>query len=148
MPFRSASTNFDMDAVRVQIATSSFMHCTITIILFYIMNGRPILSGMQATSWLSGIMVALVCLLICHNPRDNIESELLKTGMMTETDLEIMKLKGFNGKAEKSKLIGEDLEARKKISHHEEAHKQHRFRRRPNNRISPLTVPFEGPFKT
>jgi len=132
-----------MDAVRLLF----FYAFLSTLILLNIMNGRPMLSGMQAISWLSGIMVALVCLLICHNPRDNIESELLKTGMMTETDLEIMKLKGFSDKSEKTKLIVEDLEARKKNSHHEEAQKQHRFRRRPNNRISPLTVPFEGPFK-
>ena len=40
---------------------------------------------------LSGAMIVLTCLLICYNPRDSIETELLKTGVMTEDDVETMR---------------------------------------------------------
>ena len=48
----------------------------------------------QLIACLSGTMIIFTCLLICYNPRDNIEMELLKTGVMTQDDLEtIQKLK-------------------------------------------------------
>lgn len=37
---------------------------------------------------LAGFLLILSCLLICFNPRDEIEQELLKTGVMTEEDVE------------------------------------------------------------
>jgi hypothetical protein len=54
----------------------------------------PTLLILRSISILSGIMVICTCLLICYNPRDDIEIELLKTGVMTEEDVEnIRKLK-------------------------------------------------------
>mmetsp|Transcript_6267 Transcript_6267/g.11846 ORF Transcript_6267/g.11846 Transcript_6267/m.11846 type:complete len:378 (-) Transcript_6267:334-1467(-) len=48
----------------------------------------PTLLILRSLSILSGIMVTFTCLLICYNPRDDIEIELLKTGVMTEEDVE------------------------------------------------------------
>ena len=42
---------------------------------------------LQAFLSFSGVMIILTCLLICYNPRDEIEIELLKTGVMTEDDI-------------------------------------------------------------
>jgi hypothetical protein len=54
----------------------------------------PSLLILRSISILSGMMVICTCLLICYNPRDDIEIELLKTGVMTEEDVEnIRKLK-------------------------------------------------------
>jgi hypothetical protein len=54
----------------------------------------PTVLILRSISILSGIMVICTCLLICYNPRDDIEIELLKTGVMTEEDVEnIRKLK-------------------------------------------------------
>lgn len=49
---------------------------------------------MRFVTCFTSIMVIFTCLLICYNPRDEIEIELLKTGVMTEEDIEtIRKLK-------------------------------------------------------
>lgn len=52
---------------------------------------QPGILGLKCISILSMIMLTLNCLLICFNPRDDIEVELLKTGVMTEADLEQIK---------------------------------------------------------
>lgn len=52
---------------------------------------QPGILGLKCISILSIIMLVLNCLLICFNPRDDIEIELLKTGVMTEDDLEQIK---------------------------------------------------------
>lgn len=36
-------------------------------------------------------MLVLSCLLICFNPRDDIEIELLKSGVMSEEDIEAIR---------------------------------------------------------
>lgn len=51
-------------------------------------------------------MISLTLLLICYNPRDNIESELIKTGAMTEMDIAQVKMRRVSNK-EKQKLIAE-----------------------------------------
>ena len=54
----------------------------------------PALQGLRFLTALSVVMIVFTCLLICYNPRDDIEVELLKTGVMTEEDVEaIRKLK-------------------------------------------------------
>ena len=40
---------------------------------------------------LSALMLVLSCLLICFNPRDEIEIELLKTGVMSQEDVEAIR---------------------------------------------------------
>lgn len=52
---------------------------------------QPAILGLKCISILSIVMLVLNCLLICFNPRDDIEIELLKTGVMTEADLEQIK---------------------------------------------------------
>lgn len=55
---------------------------------------EPALQGLAFVAILAAIMIIFTCLLICYNPRDDIEIELLKTGVMTEEDVEtIRKLK-------------------------------------------------------
>ena len=52
----------------------------------------------QFVQVLSAIMIILSCLLICYKPRDEIEIELLKTGVMTEQDVKTFReLKLENG---------------------------------------------------
>lgn len=47
--------------------------------------------GLRFVSFLTLTMVIFTCLLICYNPRDDLEIELLKTGVMTEEDIETIK---------------------------------------------------------
>lgn len=55
---------------------------------------QPTLLALLFVSFLASIMIIFTLLLICYNPRDDIEIELLKTGVMTEEDIEtIHKLK-------------------------------------------------------
>lgn len=66
---------------------------------------RPFTVGIQFVAWLAGIMIMLTCLLICYNPRDDLEHELIKTGVMTEDDIEQIKESRRKGQ-EKQSLIG------------------------------------------
>ena len=60
---------------------------------------HSLLISLRLISIISAIMVTLTCLLICYNPRDDIEIELLKTGVMTEEDVDaIRKLKKSSGR--------------------------------------------------
>ena len=60
---------------------------------------HSLLIFLRLISIISAIMVTLTCLLICYNPRDDIEIELLKTGVMTEEDVDaIRKLKKSSGR--------------------------------------------------
>ena len=55
---------------------------------------KPITLFVKFLTYYSFIMVVFTCLLICYNPRDEIEVELVKTGVMTDEDIEaIQKLK-------------------------------------------------------
>ena len=94
----------------------------------------PALNGLRFITCLTVLLIIFTCLLICYNPRDDIEIELLKTGVMTEEDVEtIRKLKlqrNFsydkgNGKGQHSI----DLDA---------IHNQHQTR---SSRIQSLTQP-------
>jgi hypothetical protein len=51
----------------------------------------PALKVLRFVTFLAITMIILTCLLICYNPRDDIEIELLKTGVMTEEDVETIK---------------------------------------------------------
>ena len=42
-------------------------------------------------SFLASILIIFICLLVCYNPRDEIEVELLKTGVMTDEDIETIR---------------------------------------------------------
>ena len=70
---------------------------------------RPSLYVLRILSVLSAAMVVGTCLLICYNPRDDIEIELFKTGVMTEEDIKtVRKLKESSGRSfnyEKGKRI-------------------------------------------
>ena len=55
---------------------------------------KPTTLFVKFLAFYSLIMVVCTCLLICYNPRDEIEVELVKTGVMTDEDIEaIQKLK-------------------------------------------------------
>ena len=45
-------------------------------------------TALRAIATLSAIMSILTCLLICYNPRDDIESELYKSGVLSSADVE------------------------------------------------------------
>jgi len=60
---------------------------------------RPTIAFLRFISFLSLSMIVGTCLLICYNPRDDLEVELLKTGVMTEEDVNtIRKLKRISGR--------------------------------------------------
>ena len=57
----------------------------------------PTIAFLRLISIISATMVIGTCLLICYNPRDDIELELLKSGVMTEEDIRtIRKLKSIS----------------------------------------------------
>ena len=72
--------------------------------IFVIYSNRPLYTGLQAIAWTSALMIMLTILLICYNPRDDIEKELLKTGALTEDDIEKVKEKRISD-IEKQKLL-------------------------------------------
>jgi hypothetical protein len=56
----------------------------------------PTIAFLRLISIISATMIIGTCLLICYNPRDDIELELLKSGVMTEEDVNaIRKLKSM-----------------------------------------------------
>lgn len=83
--------------VEEQLSTCPYNQCRFQVLKearSMIKNGVTLL---QVFACLSIIMIIFTCLLICYNPRDEIEIELLKTGVMTEDDIEtIKKLKNDN----------------------------------------------------
>eukprot|EP00804_Cyclotella_cryptica_P007977 CCRYP_016004-RC/>CCRYP_016004-RC protein AED:0.16 eAED:0.16 QI:481/1/1/1/0.71/0.62/8/121/335 len=85
-----------------------------------------------AVCFLSAFMLVLSCLLICFNPRDDIEIELLKSGVMTEDDIEaIRRLKeSRNVKTERGGKINFD-------SLHKQNDGKFGYSRKRLNRISP-----------
>lgn len=57
----------------------------------------PTIAFLRLVSIISATMIIGTCLLICYNPRDDIELELLKSGVMTEEDVNtIRKLKSMS----------------------------------------------------
>jgi hypothetical protein len=55
---------------------------------------RVLLAMFRVLLALSALTIAIIilsCLLICYNPRDAIEIELFKTGVMTEEDVELVR---------------------------------------------------------
>jgi len=75
---------------------------------------RPFSVGIQFVAWLAGIMIVLTCLLICYNPRDDLEHELIKTGIMTEDDIEQIK-ESRRKSQEKLSLISKRGSSRKSM---------------------------------
>jgi hypothetical protein len=85
-------------------------------------------------------MLVLSCLLICFNPRDEIEVELLKTGVMTEDDVEaIRRLKESRSVTEKrgSRISFESLNTLKKEQRSKD--KMFGLTRKRMNRVSPTS---------
>lgn len=71
--------------------TSAGMFALLLFITYdenYVIANSPFVTCVQFISYLSGIMILFTCLLICYNPRDDIEVELMKTGVMTEREIE------------------------------------------------------------
>ena len=70
---------------------------------------RPASRILTFIAYLSGMMIILTCLLICYNPRDEIEVELLKTGVMTDSDLQTIRklksMKKFDGNGSRKRTI-------------------------------------------
>lgn len=52
---------------------------------------RPAKLAAEFVCLLSAVMLILSCLLICFNPRDDIEIELLKSGVMSEEDIDAIR---------------------------------------------------------
>ena len=68
-----------------------YNRCRIPILDHLRMLIGPLLKSLRALCIISAIMIVFTCLLICYNPRDAIEIELLKTGVMTDEDVEAIK---------------------------------------------------------
>ena len=92
------------------------------------------------------LILILSCLLICYNPRDEIEVELLKTGVMSAEDVEaIRRLKESNNVVMKrgSKIDAESLETLKEVQKKKQFGTFHRKGRM--DRVSP-TSSIEGTY--
>lgn len=92
------------------------------------------------------LILILSCLLICYNPRDEIEVELLKTGVMSAEDVEaIRRLKESNNVVMKrgSKIDAESLETLKEVQKKKQFGTFHRKGR--VDRVSP-TSSIEGTY--
>ena len=78
-------------------------------------------------------MLVLSCLLICFNPRDDIEIELLKSGVMSEEDIEaIQRLKeNKNANTGRGSILLESIDSGKQIQN------RNIFARKRRDRISP-----------
>jgi hypothetical protein len=74
---------------------------------------HPSLLFLRLVSAFSAMMVTFTCLLICYNPRDDIEIELLKTGVMTEDDVrtirDLKKKSGRNFNYDKGKRAQQSI---------------------------------------
>lgn len=71
-----------------EISFCPYNNCRFEILMEIRKYIKPVLLWLKSTALLSCVLMILNCLLICFNPRDDIEVELLKTGVMTESDLE------------------------------------------------------------
>lgn len=92
----------------------------------------------QCVCLLSALMLILSCLLICFNPRDEIETELLKTGVMTHDDIEA--IKRLKESTRGSTIDVEKLEAFKREQ--EQPPRKSKFgfySRKRTTRVSPTT---------
>ena len=92
----------------------------------------------QCVCALAGLMIVLSLLLICFNPRDEIEVELLKTNVMTEQDLEmIRRLKNSHNVTTKRRgsVSEDDLNLLK-----DNNQRSSLFSRKRYNRVSPTNV--------
>ena len=92
----------------------------------------------QCVCALAGLMIVLSLLLICFNPRDEIEVELLKTNVMTEQDLEmIRRLKNSHNVTTKRRgsISEDDLDLLKANNQRSSL-----FSRKRYNRVSPTNV--------
>lgn len=92
------------------------------------------------------LILILSCLLICYNPRDEIEVELIKTGVMSAEDVEaIRRLKESNNVVMKrgSKIDAESLETLKEVQKKKQFGTFHRKGRA--DRVSP-TSSIEGTY--
>lgn len=97
----------------------------------------------QFTFLLSSIMLVLTCLLICFNPRDEIEIELLKTGVMTHEDIEaVRRLKESANLVTKrgSTISVDSLDTLKRQQQQDSLLRRSKFGRKKSNRVSPTNV--------
>ena len=100
----------------------------------------PTKTAAQFVCFLSALMLVLSCLLICFNPRDEIEVELLKTGVMTDDDVEaIRRLKESRSVTEKRgiRISFESLNTLKKEQRSKD--KMFGLTRKRMNRVSPTS---------
>jgi len=99
----------------------------------------------QFVALFSGLMIVLTFLLICYNPRDDIEMELLKTGVMTKDEVKSLRELRTTNKLEfrngRPSIIwnGNNLVCNTEIKPQEKCLKFSKARKRQNGaRISPL----------
>lgn len=106
--------------------------CRVGILQEFHRWAAPTIVAARFVTFLLALMLILLCLLICYNPRDEIEVELLKTGVMSLEDVEAIRLlkKSKNAVMERgSKFDAESLETLKR------AHKEKQFGGFPRKRL-------------
>lgn len=98
---------------------------------------RPSKVASQFVLVLSTLMLILSCLLICYNPRDEIEMELLKTGVMTTEDVEaIRRLKESATTVARGTINVEKLDT---LKNNVQPKSKFGYSRKRMNRVSPTT---------
>lgn len=65
--------------------------CREAVLEYVFINIKYVVHGLRFVCILTATMIIFTCLLICYNPRDEIEMELLKTGVMTKEDIEVIR---------------------------------------------------------
>jgi hypothetical protein len=127
-------------------ASCPYHKCRIGILQEFHRWAAPATVAARFVIALMTLILILSCLLICYNPRDEIEVELLKTGVMSVEDVEaIRRLKESNNVVMKrgSKIDAESLETLKEV---QKAKMFGSFRRkRRTDRVSP-TNSVEGTY--
>ena len=74
------------------LASCPYEKCRVGILEELHRWAAPTIVVARLVTFLLVLMLVLSCLLICYNPRDEIEVELLKTGVMSADDVEAIKL--------------------------------------------------------
>jgi hypothetical protein len=119
-------------------ASCPYHRCRIGIMQELHRWAAPTIAAARFVIALMALILLLSCLLICYNPRDEIEVELLKTGVMSVEDVEaIRRLRQSNNVVMKrgSKIDAESLETLKEMQ--KENNARGFSRRRRMDRVSP-----------
>ncbi|KAL7549974.1 hypothetical protein ACHAWF_013229 [Thalassiosira exigua] len=125
------------------LASCPYHRCRVEILEELHAWAAPTKVASQFVIALSLVMIVLSCLLICFNPRDEIEVELLKTGVMTQDDVEaIRRLKESANVTTRrgTQITVDQLDAIKESQKTKKSSKFGTFAKKRRSRVSPTSI--------